>query len=79
MSFEVLLFYVVIRPITYRRSWRRALMALVIAIFMLLFFFVFDAYTALYGMALALACKCHIRSAYSFSYLHYSDASTNVV
>jgi hypothetical protein len=54
-------------------------MALVIAIFMLLFFFVFDAYTALYGMALALACKCHIRSAYSFSYLHYSDASTNVV
>ncbi|MFZ4730092.1 MAG: hypothetical protein ACOYMQ_15720, partial [Pseudanabaena sp.] len=38
MSFEVLLFYVVIRPITYRRSWRRALMALVIAIFMLLFF-----------------------------------------
>jgi hypothetical protein len=41
MSFEVLLFYVVIRPITYRHSWRRALMAIVIAIFMILCFGVF--------------------------------------
>ncbi|WP_271253474.1 hypothetical protein [Pseudanabaena sp. Chao 1811] len=38
MSIEVLLFYVVIRPTTYRRSWGRALIALITAIFMVLLF-----------------------------------------